>query len=198
MSKKRILFVGEFSQFHTGFSTYLKEIIARLYHTDKYEIAELGVYLPEGHPAEMEVPWKVYPNQPHPQAPQEVQQAYNSNPFNVFGSWKFNETLLDFKPDIVINISDPWMQHFINASPLRRHFKYLHMPTVDSEPQKVEWIQDYMKCDGILTYSHFGKRTLEFQSNNKIPVLAVASPGADPVEFTPRDKNEIKKTFCPH
>lgn len=195
--KRRILFVGEFSQFHTGFAGYLKEIISRLYETNKYEVAELGVYLPEGHPAGNEVPWKVFANQPHPESPKHIIDAYNSNPFNVFGNWRFHETLLDFKPDIVINIADPWMQHFINASPLRRNFKYLHMPTVDSEPQKVEWIQDYMKCDGILTYSHFGRRTLEFQSGGKIPVLGVASPGSDADLFKPRNKTEVRQKFNP-
>lgn len=198
--KKRILCVGEFTQFHTGFSGYLKELLTRLHATGKYDIAELAVYLQEGNPAALEVPWDVYPNAPHPNAPQDVLQKFESSPFNVFGNWRFTEVLLDYKPDIVINISDPWMQHFINGNPLRKNFTYVHMPTVDSEPQKVEWIQDYIKCDKIITYSYFGKRTLLQQSNNKINVSAVASPGADVNLFRPRspsEKIELRKKYCP-
>ena len=197
MSKKRILCVGEFSQFHTGFAGYIKELLKGLHATNKYELAELGVYLPDGHPAELDVPWKVYANEPHPQSPDYIKQAFASNSFNVFGHWRFTEVLLDFKPDIVINISDPWMQHFINGNPLRNNFKYLHMPTVDSEPQKVDWIQDYMKCDGILTYSYYGKRTLALQSSSKINVLGVASPGSNPEWFFPKNKTELRQKYCP-
>lgn len=198
--KKRILCVGEFTQFHTGFSGYLKELLTRLYATDKYEIAELAVYLQEGNPAALEVPWDVYPNAPHPNASQEILQRFESSPFNVFGNWRFTEVLLDYKPDIVINISDPWMAHFINANPLRGNFSYVHMPTVDSEPQKVEWVQDYIKCDRIITYSYFGKRTLEQQSGGKIKVAAISSPGADVNLFRPRspeEKAELRKKYCP-
>ena len=59
MTKKRIMMVGESSHVKSGFGNYTKEILSRLYATNKYEIAELSCYrTPEDPKTE---PWKIYP-----------------------------------------------------------------------------------------------------------------------------------------
>jgi len=194
--KTKILIVGEYSQFNTGFATYFYYLLPRLFKTGKYEIAELGVYLHAQHPKMETTPWQVFPNEPSPNEPEHVHKAYGSDPINQFGKFRFNQTCLTFKPDIVINIADPWMASWINQSPYRKHFHYIHMPTVDGQVQKYEWIEDYKACDTVLTYSEFGRSTIEHQSGNKIKVKAVASPGSDNAIFKPAtDKNAVKQSL---
>lgn len=98
--KRRILFSGEYSQLSTGFSTYMGYILPLLYKTGKYEIAEHASYLGPQHPLLDQVPWLVYPNEPD-QNDKKAWNSYMSNKTNVFGKWKFEEVLVDFKPDIV-------------------------------------------------------------------------------------------------
>lgn len=194
MSKKRVLVVCEFSELSTGFATYMKYILPRLYATGKYELAEHAIYINNQHPGIDNVPWKVYPNQPDPKD-QAGNQLYNSNKINQFGMWKFDEICLDFKPDVVLSISDPWMSNWITRSAYRRYFKFIHMPTCDGQPQKIEWLQFYKECDRILTYSHWAKNVLEEESGGAIKVFSVASPGTDIKGFIPikDDKAAIKQ-----
>lgn len=194
MSKKRILFVGEFSQLATGFSTYMGHVIPELFKTGEYEIAELATYANKYHPKLEGVPWKVYPNEPDPNNPEE-NKLFSQNKMNQFGLWKFHEVLLDFKPDQLISIRDPWMDSFIQQSPYRKYFKYIHMPTIDGEPQKEEWLASYKEVDTLLTYSYWAKNLLEREYNGTKKVFDVASPGTDTETFKPVDKKEARAKF---
>jgi glycosyltransferase involved in cell wall biosynthesis len=192
--KPRVLIVGEFSQFNTGFATYFHYLLPRLFKTEKYELCELAVYLHAEHPKNETTPWAAIPNEPSPNEPEEFHQAYRADPINQFGKFRFNQACLEFLPDFVVNIADPWMASWINDSPYRKRFKYIHMPTVDGQPQKPDWMEDYGKCDVLLTYSEFGKHTLETQSGGNLKVKAVASPAADIEIFRPSlDKNKTKE-----
>lgn len=193
--KKRVLIVNEFSVFSTGFATYMNEVIKRLYKSGKYEIAELACYVDETHKNINSLPWKVYPNQPHPQN-QEAARGFNAVRANVFGRWRFDEVCLDFKPDYVLMIRDYWMDFWIQESPLRKRFNLINMPTVDGEPQKEEWVEFYKDCERVMTYSHFGKSVLERQSGGAIKVFDVASPGADlDLFFPPENKHAHKESM---
>ena len=195
MKKKRILIINEFSQLSTGFSTYMKYIIPLLHATGKYEIAEHATYCNKYHPLINTLPWKVYPNEPDQNNPQETNLYGQNRRANQFGFWRFDEICLDFKPDIVIDIRDPWMcLEWIHRSPFRKNFKFIHMPTCDGEPQKSEWIDLYKQCDRITTYSLWAKNLIEKQSGGQISVFGVTSPGADINEFAPLpDKVSTKK-----
>jgi glycosyltransferase involved in cell wall biosynthesis len=188
MRKKRILIVNEFSELMTGFSTYMHYVLPRLYNTGKYEIAEHAIYTSPLHPKIMEVPWKVYPNEPDPRDQRQV-EFYNRDKLNQFGKWKLEEICLDFKPDIVIDIRDIFMSDWILRSPYRKYFKFIHMTTCDGEPQKPDWIDSYKQCDKLLTYSYWAKNLLEKEN---VKVDAVASPGTDLDIFIPRDKKKIR------
>ena len=170
--KKRVLIVTEFSQFATGFSTIARYLMPRLFQSDKYELAEMAIYVNRFHPLMAKVPWKVYANEPDP-GNEEQARLYQSNRLNQFGRWKFNEVCQDFRPDIVVNWSDVWMQQFVNESAYRPYFKYIHMTTCDGEPQKPEWIEDYVRADILHTYSHLAKGAVERQSGVAIRVRHV-------------------------
>lgn len=174
--KKRVLFVGEASCLNTGFSTYYRELLPRLVATGKYEIAEFGSYITTNDPKVtgfVRGRWKFYGANPENQEEQEIfnqmDPAQPGQNTNQFGKWKFEHVLADFRPDIVIDIRDWWMVAFQERSPFRQYFKWLVMPTVDSIPQKEEWIQTYNGANYVMAYSDFGIDSLRKSS----PLLEV-------------------------
>jgi len=169
--KKRILFVGEASFLNTGFSNIYDQLLPRLAATNKYELAELGSYAGDDDPriaSHIKGQWKFYGN--NPLTPEE-QAAFNQEDpaqpgqnTNQFGRWKFDAVLADFRPDIVIDIRDWWMVAFQERSPFRKYFGWLVMPTVDSIPQREEWIRTYIDATYVMAYSDFGIDSLRKSS----------------------------------
>jgi glycosyltransferase involved in cell wall biosynthesis len=72
------------------------------------------------------------------------------------------------------------------------------MPTVDSAPQKTEWLYTFANADMIVPYTKWAKKTLESSCGHKINLFPkVANAGVNPSEFYPIDdrKSLIKKLF---
>jgi glycosyltransferase involved in cell wall biosynthesis len=189
--KKRILFVGEASSLNTGFSNIYRELLPRLAATGKYEIAELGSYVRDDDPRARDFVagrWKFYGNQPMtPEEEQIFNQADPAQPgqnTNQFGRWKFEKVLSDFRPDIVIDIRDWWMLAFQERSPFRKYFSWLIMPTVDSIPQKEEWISTFNSATYVMAYSDFGIDSLRKSS----PRLELRTSPPDKPGFIGIDK----------
>lgn len=174
--KPKILWMGEATFLHTGYSVYGREVLSRLHATNKYEIAELGVY---GHFADQrarEIPWTYYgclPDTPDDNA------RYESQVANQWGLWRFEEICLDFQPDIVMDIRDTWMFDYVERSPFRDKFHWAIMPTIDSAPQMEQWLSIYLNADSVLTYSEFGRDTLMKETNGLINFRGLAPPAAD-------------------
>lgn len=156
--KKRILLCNEFCLFSTGYSTYGKELLRRLYDSGKYEIAEFASYIKPSDKRINMVPWKVYGNEPENQ---EQTNQYNNTQLAEFGAWKFEEVSLDFRPDVVLSIRDEWMDSYIANSPFRHCYSWIHMATVDAEPQLEQWIDTYSKADAVLNYTQWGQNVLK-------------------------------------
>ena len=189
--KKRILFCNESSLVKSGFGKYGLEVLKRLHATGKYELAELATYGRAGDPRAEELPWTWFANMPAEGTPE--WDRYHKHPAYQFGKFRFERTLLEFKPDIVVDIRDYWMQAFERESPFRRFFHWALMPTVDSEPQRDEWVEGFMDADGVLSYSDWGGEVLKKQSGGTINYCGTASPGADiDVYKPPRDKTSHK------
>ena len=184
-TKKRILMVNEGSHLFTGFSTYGKEVLTRLFNTGKYELAEFASFTDVGaaQANKSSIPWKVYPNHVPDTDPRHPSMKLRGD--GVFGAWRLDRVLLDFKPDIVFDIRDYWMLAFENNTALRPFFHWAIMPTVDSAPQHEAWLETFMQADSVLTYSDWGKEILEDEGGGKINVVAVASPGVDLDVFKP-------------
>ncbi len=188
--KRRILFSGEASWLSTGFATYNREILKLLHATGKYEIAELGGYGRQDDPNAQKLPWKFYGVMP---LNEEEERIYKSNPQNQFGAYKFDAVVADFQPDIVFDARDPWMLTHILKSRFRANYKTILMPTVDSHPQKAEWIEElFKKSDKITTYSVYAKEVLELAG---VKVDAVTSPGVDLEVFKPLNKEQIRSDW---
>ena len=192
MRKKRILLCNEASYLLTGYSTYGREVMRRLYATGKYELAELGGYSTARDPRAKDIPWKFYPNTPNPENEEAVAE-YNSVPTNQFGEFRFEDVLLDFKPDIVFDIRDFWMIDFQERSPFRRLFHWVIMPTVDSYPQNEQWLATYSNADAVFNYSEFGMDVLKNEGGGHINCKGVASPSADAAYVPVEDKRQHKE-----
>ncbi len=182
--KRRILFITENASLLSGFGTYGAEVLKRLHATDKYELAEFASYCKPQDAYVRNRPWPVYANAPSGKNKKE-EKFFNRNDINQFGLWRFDRVCLDFKPDAVVAIRDPWMDNWVADSPVREYFHWVWMPTVDSAPQRPYWIDVFTKCDAVFTYSEFGIRTLEKQAKSKINIKGCTSPGIDSNVFKP-------------
>ena len=179
-NKKKILFVTESHKLASGFGTYAKEVLTRIHKTGKYEVAEFACYASSVDFEQTD--WRIYGNAPLPNETEFAKQ-HTPNPNVQWGVLRFEHAVLDFKPDIVVTYRDPWMDTYIANSVLLPFFHWVWMPTVDSEPQKDEWMYWFNKCDGLMAYSEYGIRTLENQTHGRLKVSGCASPAIDPVEF---------------
>ena len=191
MNKKTVLVMGEAHYLNSGFGTYTKELMTRLHKTGKYNLVEFASYgsLKDAHDA----PWLFISNLPG-ENPEE-QNTYNSNASHQFGSWRFDHVCLNVKPDIVLSYRDPWMDDWISQSVLRPYFHWVWMPTVDSAPQRPEWINIFSQCDAVLSYSEFGGKVLTEQGKNNINWIGCASPGIDPSIYKPLPKISHRKSM---
>jgi len=179
-NKKRILFVTESHKLASGFGTYAKEILTRIHKSGKYEIAEFACYASS---TDFEnTDWVIYGNAPLDNEKDYAKQ-HTENPNVQWGCTRFEFAVLEFKPDIVVTYRDPWMDAYVANSSLLPFFHWVWMPTVDSEPQKNEWLYWFNKCDGLMAYSEYGIRTLEEQTHGRLKVSDCASPAIDPSEF---------------
>ena len=192
MRKKKILFVSEASWLSTGYSVYTKEVLSRLSQIEEFEVAELACYVDPNDPNVEKTPWKVYANKPRTDNPS--YPIYKNNPVAQFGDLSFNHVLLDFKPDIVMDIRDWWMMEFEQRSPFRDFFHWAIMPTVDASPQNHQWINTYNSADSVFSYSEFGRDTILEQCNT-INFVDVAPPAASSSFFPVKDKKAHRESL---
>lgn len=191
--KKRLLICNEASFLNTGFSVFSQKLLQNLYGSGKYEIAELACYASPDDPRCATVPWKIYPVMPS-ERDENAKRIYHSSNTAQFGEAIFESVCNEFRPDIVLDTRDRWMCEYQLRSPARPHYKILWMPTVDGRPQKPEWLDDYSQADAILTYSEFGKQTLEEEAPGRIPIVGVVKPGVDHKVFQPvKNRLDLRK-----
>jgi glycosyltransferase involved in cell wall biosynthesis len=193
--KLKILVCSESSKVSSGFGVYNKFLLNGLYNAGKYDIAEFASYGVIGDKEKFNIPWKYYPNAVVGNDPRFT--VYNSSTENHFGRWRFDRVVLDYKPDVVIDVRDYWMNYYQGKSPFRKYFHWILMPTVDSFPQKEEWLDTFIDADAIFTYSDWARDVLNDQTCGAIKYIATTSPGVDLENFNVILPNtfEIKKAL---
>lgn len=189
--KLKILVCSEASFLNTGFANYSRELLQRLYHSNKYDIAEFASYSTVDDPRRKSIPWRFYANAVNSNDLR--YDDYSKSTENQFGKWRFEKVLLDFKPNVVIDTRDYWMHHYQSISPLRDFFHWIVMPTVDSYPQQESWIETYISADAVFTYSDWGAKVLNHQSNCNINYIDTVSPSVDLDVFKYLEPNDRKK-----
>jgi len=181
----KILIVSEFTGLGTtGYSNYYKQI-ARGLHDDGHEILELASYGDQNNPAHVSYAnncdWKIFLNIPQrddDKGNSLYKQREESHGDAKFGAWNYENIMLDFMPDTVISIRDHWYDRFIINSPSAKYTTVVLSPTVDSMPQKSEWLETYGKADVITTYNEWSQNWLkqQYASRNLVEFI---SPCAD-------------------
>lgn len=179
--------VGESSHIKSGFGNYTREILSRLHSTGKYEIAELSSYRSLETPKTE--PWKIYPvavSNNHP-----LFSEFMANQANQYGQWRFDLTLLDFKPHIVFDVRDFWNYTFEEISPLRPFYHWIITPTYDSSPQRIDSINTFKNADMVLFHTLWAKNDLihnfYYNHDNLGPI---ANDAVDSMIFKPLGYNK--------
>lgn len=192
MDKKRILFCGESSHLASGFGNYTREVLSRLYKTEKYELAELSCYRTKYTP-KIE-PWKVYPVAVDVNDP--LYKSYCSSSLNQYGYWRFDIALAHFKPSIVIDVRDFWNFTYQETSSLRKFYKWILAPTYDSSPPKINTVNTIKNTDLLLFHTEWAKKDFMDRDINKDTNIGpVVSDGVDFNVFKPIEYNKkIHKT----
>lgn len=188
---KRILACGEFSQLSTGYAVYMRGLLNFL-HNNGYQVLELACACIEGDPRLNNVPWSIIPNIPH-ENNKIARDKYNSFPSAEFGAWQFEDILVNFKPDVVLDIRDNWHYEFQLRSPLRDYFASVIMPAIDAEPQNKSWLNFHSKADAVLSYTQWG---IDLMKNSGFDINVIgATPPIAHNEYRPLNKQEVKKEF---
>ena len=190
--KTKILLCNEASFLNTGYATYGRELMKRLYASNKYDIAEFSTYAGATDPRFKSIPWKTYSNLPDENS-QEEKDIYQANVSYQFGEFKFEHVLLDFQPDIVVDIRDWWMLEFAERSPFRRLFHWVIMPTVDAAPQNEQWLATYSSADAVFNYSDWGYELLKKQGVGQINCVGSAPPSSD-AAYIPVPNKDVHKS----
>lgn len=178
--KKRILVCAESHLVNSGFGRYTKEIVSRLHANPNYEVAEFASYFYDDQ--EPTVPWKVYPNAVRDNS--KDAELYKKSPINQFGQWRFEKVVLHFKPDIVFDMRDYWMFSYQELSPLRKYFHWVIAPTIDSIPQKTEWLLTFQNADVLLTHTDWAANYIA-SLKRPINLMGCVSDSVDPNTFKP-------------
>lgn len=174
---KKVLFCSEFSNLNTGYSTYTKQLLQNLHKTNKYELAEFATYGTIKDIKAAKLPWKIYANMPADNSPE--WKTYKQREANQFGEWRFERVLLDFKPDIVVDIRDPWMFQHEFHSPYRDFYHWMIMPPIDSYPIKEDWMEMFVDADSVLLYCNWAAKLLKIESNGKAKIATTTPYGLD-------------------
>lgn len=151
--KKRIIVGGDTSTANSGFAVYKKHLLKGLMDSNLFEVAEVG----NGGQIEdkQKVPWKYYPTAVKPNDERYAQ--FTSNPANEYGAWRWERICLDYKPTHTVDVPDPWQVAHILTSPLRPYYHTIMMPTVDSVPQRIDFLQIFKGIDSLYTYTDWAK-----------------------------------------
>lgn len=181
----KILLVNEASMFNSGLGKYGKNLLLKLRERG-YKVAELGFGCGVNPPNDGDIPWRTYYNEIAQDDPRK--QSYDMDGDNKFGKWRFDKVVLDWRPECVLCILDPWNTNYIAKSPTRHLFNYIFMPTFDSFPIKSKWMSSINNADLLLSYSDWAVKEC------KSPIFATPRYGVNPNEFYPINDKAAHKT----
>jgi glycosyltransferase involved in cell wall biosynthesis len=191
--KLKILVCNEASFLSTGYAVYGKELLGRLSKNPRFHVAELACYGFVNDTRDTETSWRYYANAVRNNDPRFSEYSLNLD--NQFGKWRFEKTLLDFRPDVVIDIRDYWMNSYQAYSPMRQCYHWMIMPTVDSYPQQEQWLDTYSGADSVFTYSDWARDVLQSQTSRQINYIDTASPGIDTTKYRILESNQVRSSL---
>lgn len=195
MCKKRILYLSDAPMVNTGFGGVSKKLLSSFFKSKKYQILHLCQGLQENNPEFIRFPWKCKGTIPYDQ---NIINKMNQDPhfgrLVSYGEAVLEKNVLEFKPDIVITINDPW-----GSSDIGVKFKFwnkthcIGWETIDSIPLYQPVLDHIDKLKNLYCWSSFAEE--EFHRLGHKHVKTVFPP-LDTKSFYPLPKNkkiELKK-----
>lgn len=183
----KILVVTECSEIKTGYGIVGKNLIETLIKNG-HEVTELCLFISQDDPKLKNIKWPYIVNEP-----EDHDQAYGENRYNLEGMWSFDRSLLELKVDTVIDIRDPYSYQYQALSPFRQYFNWLVFAPVDGREQPFQWREMMLQSDGVFTISEWGKELLEGYG---IPVSGTVYHSADGFYELPKEETlKIKKSM---
>ena len=179
---------GDTSTANSGFAVYKRNVLKGLNDCGLFDVAEVGY---GGTIADRpKVPWKYYPTAVMPDDPRH--QAYRSNPGNEYGVWRWEAIAVHYKPHIYLSMEDPWQFSHTVMSPLKQFYRIVASPTVDSIPQRQDFLQMFREIDYLYAYTDWAKNYLNEMGLNCRGSIGM---GIDPELFKPLDKAELRNKY---
>lgn len=160
MRKKRILFLTDYAGAFTGFGKQCKLLLSYLYKTKKYEILNLAQGVrssAENYEAVDKFPWKTtgtIPDQDE-QVKARMMQDPNFARHVSYGALTLNDTVKNFKPDLIFAVNDTWGSQFIIDQPFASKIPYVCWNTFDSLPLLQDTVEKANKIKNYWTWSQF-------------------------------------------
>lgn len=183
----RILVGGDTSTANSGFAVYKRNILSGLMNAG-FQVAEVGN---GGTIADQaRVPWKYYPTGVAGDDPRI--KEYRSNPANEYGVWRWENIAIHYKMSHVLEIGDPWQFSHMLMSPLRPYYSIIAAPTVDSIPQRQDFLQMFSQIDHLYAYTDWAKNYL---NEHNLNCLGTFGMGIDPSIMKPLDKKELRRKY---
>lgn len=187
----KVLVCGEFSQIHSGYAIYGRELLNRLSRTPGVEVAEMASLCGPEEPKIAQCNWRVYPVTPS-QSDKSAIDNYLSNPLNAFGREKFGDVCLSFKPTHVCSFRDSWHDEYAYRHALRPYYAHVIMPAIDAIPQHRSWIDMYATADKVLSYTDWGCDVLREAGLKNVYKSASPCSSSEYRPYSQEDKQKLK------
>jgi glycosyltransferase involved in cell wall biosynthesis len=185
---KRVLVGGDTSTANSGFAVYKRNVLKGLMDCGLFEVGEVGY---GGSISDRErVPWRYYPTAVAPDDPRF--NEYRNNPANEYGVWRWEAIANDFKLTNFFAADDPWQCAHTIMSPLRPYYSIVYSPTVDSIPQRQDFLQMFAQVDSLYAYTEWGCKYL---NENGLNCQGAIGMGIDPNVMKPLDKKELRRKY---
>ncbi len=185
---KRILVGGDTSTANSGFAVYKRHVLQGLIQSGMFQVAEVGY----GGTIEdrNRVPWAYYPTAVLPTDPRF--NEYKNNPANEYGVWRWESIVNNFRATHIFGADDPWQCAHTIMSPLRPYYSIIYSPTVDSIPQRQDFLQLFAQVDSLYTYTDWAANYL-----NECGLACKGSigMGIDPDVMKPLDKSMLRRKY---
>lgn len=162
----------------TGMSLVHRNIGLGL-HKRNHEVVSLGWFSRIG--GQNNMPWKIY---------------HTSNQY--YGQDVFDQVVLQERPQIVLCIGDPWMQHYIanpNVCRTRRLFQWLSYIPVDGTTPNgglpPTWSNGFYNADCVIAYTEYGKQAILKNCPELTDKIRIIPHGVNTGTFRPLPREEV-------
>ena len=186
--RKRVLVGGDTSTANSGFAIYKRHLMNELVNSNLFDVGEVGY---GGTLIDRErVNWAYYPTAVHHEDPRF--NEYKNNPANEYGVWRWENIAMDFKVTTMFCADDPWQFSHTLMSPLKPYYTVVASPTIDSLPQRQDFLQIFAKVDHLYAYTEWGCNYLRENGLNCIDSIGM---GIDPNVMKPLDKKVLRQKY---